>query len=393
MASLYQSPGVYREEVFLKPEAKLPTGVPGFVGFADDRVKKEITINIPFSIHRQAEFVTRPDGRAGGYLADAVSGFFQNGGLRCYVVLADPDLKKDREASLKDAIKALGPLNDLDLVAVPDAMLLQQPNARLDTQAVMRVQSDALIHCATHGNRLALLDALQDGATDVPVLAQRHTLGLGQAEPINGALYYPWLKTSDGRFVPPCGHVAGIVAQTDAKVGVFKAPANEELLGVLDVEVSVDNRMQGELNPEGINVMRAFPGRGIRVWGARTLSRDPNWRYINVRRLILTVRRWIDQNMTWATFETNDRRLWVRIGRELGTYLVGLWRAGGLRGQTVEEAFYIKCDEETNPPDVREAGMVVTEMGLAPRSPAEFVVLRIIHRLGSRELPRDIELT
>lgn len=393
MASIYQSPGVYREEVFLKPEAKLPTGVPGFVGFADDRIKKGIAPNVPLAIHRQVEFVTQPGGQAGSYLADAVSGFFQNGGVRCYVVVADSDQKKDREASLKDAIEVLSPLNDLDLVAIPDVMLLQRLNTQLDAQAVIRVQAQLLMHCAAQGNRLALLDALRDGATEVGILTQRQVLGIGQAEPVNGALYYPWLKTSDGRFVPPCGHIAGIVARSDAKVGVFKAPANEEILGVLDVEVSVDSRMQEVLNPLGINVLRTFPGRGIRVWGARTLSRDPSWRYVNVRRLALTVRRWIDQSMTWATFENNDQRLWVRIQRELSAYLAGLWRAGGLRGQTVEDAFYVKCDEETNPLEIREGGRVVTEIGLAPRSPAEFVVLRIIHRPGSRERPGDIELT
>lgn len=391
MASIYQSPGVYREEVFLKPEAKLPTGVPGFVGFADERVRTGIVPNIPVAIHRQAEFVTQPDGQAVSYLADAVAGFFQNGGIRCHVVLADADPTKDPEAALKDAIEALAPLNDLDLVVVPDAMSLQQ-NGQFDGEAAVRVQSALLVHCTMHGNRVAVLDALPKSDKD-GVLAQRKALGVGQAEPINGALYYPWLKASSGRLVPPCGHVAGIVARTDAKSGVFKAPANEEIFGVLDVEVSVDNRTQDELNPVGVNVLRAFPGRGIRVWGARTLSRDPNWRYINVRRLCLTVGRWIDQNMTWATFENNDQRLWVRIERELSAYLIELWRAGGLIGQTSGEAFYVKCDAETNSSDVREGGMVVTEIGLAPRSPAEFVILRIIHRPGSREQPGDIELT
>jgi Bacteriophage tail sheath protein len=144
--------------------------------------------------------------------------------------------------------------------------------------------------------------------------------------------------------------------------------------------VPVEAEIQDELNPEGINCLRAFRGRGIRVWGARTLSRQPEWRYVNVRRLFLTVRRWIDLNMAWAAFEPNNARLWVRINRELKTYLGRVWQQGGLAGRSESEAFYVKCDAETNPTEVREAGRVVTEIGLAPSVPAEFVVVRIIHR-------------
>jgi hypothetical protein len=179
--------------------------------------------------------------------------------------------------------------------------------------------------------------------------------------------------------------VAGIFARTDARTGVFKAPANEEVRDALDLEMVIDNSVQDRLNPEGVNCLRAFPGRGIRVWGARTLNRDPAWRYVNVRRLFLTVGRWIDRNMTWAAFEPNDSRLWVRIQRELGVYLTGFWRAGALQGQTPAEGFYVKCDADTNPPESRETGQVITEIGLAITAPAEFIVVRIIHRAGTTE--------
>jgi phage tail sheath protein FI len=284
--------------------------------------------------------------------------------------------------ALQDAIAALAPLDDLDLVAVPDAMSLSS-SGNLDVEAIRRVQRAMLEHSAEQGNRLALLDALPTSAEGV--LEQRNRLVIGQAEPINAAIYYPWLLTTDGRAVPPCGHVAGIFARTDAKTGVFKAPANEELFSVLDLDREIDNGVQDQLNPEGINCLRAFPGRGIRVWGARTLSRDPGWRYVNVRRLFLTLRRWIDMNMTWAAFETNGPRLWVRIQRELTTYLSRLFRDGALKGATPDQAFYVKCDAETNPPELRETGQVVTEIGLAPLSPAEFIVVRIIHRVGAPE--------
>jgi len=364
----YRSPGVYVEPVFLKPEARLATGVPGFVGFAAGAA------NQPMSLHRKDEFLFATP--AGGFLADAVAGFFDNGGIRCYVAIA-AGAPKDPAAAIVEALASLGPLTDLDLVAVPDAMSLA------DDSATEQVQRQALQHCATHGDRLAILDA-HPQATVAQVLAHRRRLTLGQSEPVNGALYFPWIAVPAAggalRPIPASGHVAGVYARTDEEVGVFKAPANQEVFGILDLDVPVDAEMQDELNPEGVNCLRAFRGRGIRVWGARTLSRQPEWRYVSVRRLFLTVRRWIDLNMAWAAFEPNNARLWVRINRELKTYLGRVWQHGGLAGQTENEAFYVKCDAETNPPEVRETGRVVTEIGLAPSVPAEFVVVRIIHR-------------
>jgi phage tail sheath protein FI len=215
------------------------------------------------------------------------------------------------------------------------------------------------------------------------VLAQRrrhHARTDGTAQ---RSFVLPWLQTAREQWVPPCGHVAGIFARTDARGGVFKAPANEEVRDALDLEVAIDNSLQDLLNPEGVNCLRAFPGRGIRVWGARTLNRDPAWRYINVRRLFLTVGRWVDRNMSWVAFEPNDSGLWLRIQRELNPYLTGLWRAGALQGKTPAEGFYVKCDADTNPPGTREPGEVVTEIGLAASAPAEFVVVRIMHRAGT----------
>ncbi len=379
MPSTFKSPGVYWKDLFLRPDAKLPTGIPGFVGFA---IPKDNTLPpSPVTLHRKEEFPALFESVPESHLTEVINGFFDNGGLRCYLSAADP--AGDREQGLMKGIDRLSPLNDLDLVAAPDAVTLRKPDRSLDREAVLRVQRGLLEHCKKEGDRFALLDPLPE-STPEAVLAQRGDLMINQEEPVNGALYYPWVRTAD-LLVPPSGHVAGIVARTDAKAGVFKAPANEELLGVIDLEIQINNALQDQLNPEGVNCLRPFPGRGIRLWGARTLSRDPNWRYVNVRRLFLTLGRWIDANMRWATFEPNDPRLWVRIQRELGVYLAGLRRAGALKGATAEEAFYIKCDAETNPPAQRESGEVVTEIGLAPLSPAEFVVVRIIHRVGSVE--------
>jgi phage tail sheath protein FI len=386
----YNSPGVYRQEVFLKPPPILQTGVPGFVGFADPLRLPDsaLQFNQPVPLSRKDEFGALFKGANGSFLANAVDGFFDNGGTRCYIVAADSG--SDRVDSLISAISALAPIEDIDLVAVPDASVLPDtlPNR---PEAIARVQAEVLKHCAQQGNRFAILDSLPGGSPD-EARNQCQNLALGQQEPVNGALYYPWLVTSitadEPNSIPPCGHIAGIYARSDAKTGVFKAPANEEIFGVLDLETQVDNSIQDVLNPARVNCLRAFPGRGIRVWGARTLGTvqvppdHDDWLYVNVRRLFLTVRRWIDLNMGWATFEPNDPRLWVRILRELTAFLTKLQSDGALQGSTPAEAFYVKCDAENNPPEVREMGQVVIEIGLAPLSPAEFIVVRIVRSAG-----------
>jgi phage tail sheath protein FI len=390
MTPKYKVPGVYREDVFLNAQPRLPTGVPGFVGFADADAD---AFNKPIAFNRKGEFDARFKGLQGSYLADAVTGFFQNGGVTCFVVLADlgddrqAAMKNDattsfkREGALKKALESLAPVTDLDLVAMPDAMTLKTSDTVWDVAGIIRLQKEVLQHCEKHRGRLAILDAVPGAGVDT-VKDQRIQIAANLKEPLNGALYFPWLKVDGLRLVPPSGHVAGIFARSDARVGVFKAPANEEISGALDLEVVVDNAIQDQLNPEGINCLRAFPGRGIRVWGARTISREPDWQYVNVRRLFLTLERWIDLNMNWASFEPNTARLWVRIKRELSAYLEVLWRAGGLAGGTADQAYFVKCDAETNPPEVRDTGEVVTEVGLAPSRPAEFVVVRITHHIG-----------
>ncbi len=383
MAQTYNSPGVYRQEVFLRPSPVLQTGVPGFVGFAGPPPGGNRRINQPVALSRKEEFTALFSSASGSFLADAVAGFFDNGGTRCYVVAADSST--DPVQGLVNAIAALAPLEDMDLVAVPDASTLLTSGKVPDKPSIARVQAEMLTHCAQQGNRFAILDSLPGASVD-DVMDQCKQLVVGQQEPVNGALYYPWLVTSSKpNSVPPCGHVAGIYGRSDAKTGVFKAPANEEIFGALDLETQIDNSIQDKLNPARINCLRAFPGRGIRVWGARTVGSVPpdlDWLYVNVRRLFLTVRRWIDFNMGWVTFEPNNPRLWVRILRELTTFLTKLQRDGALQGATPAEAFQVKCDAENNPAESRDLGQVVIDIGLAPLSPAEFIVVRIVHRAG-----------
>lgn len=198
-----------------------------------------------------------------------------------------------------------------------------------------------------------------------------------------GAVYYPWLQVGnpagngESLLVPPCGYMAGVYARSDTERGVHKAPANEVVRGAIGVEKQITKSEQDILNPIGINCIRSFPGRGIRVWGARTLSSDPSWRYINVRRLFNFVEKSIQQGTQWVVFEPNDMDLWARIRRDITAFLTMVWRSGALFGATPSQAFYVKCDEETNPPEARDLGQVIIEIGIAPVKPAEFVIFRI----------------
>jgi Bacteriophage tail sheath protein len=401
MVQAFSSPGVYQpaDKVIPKSAPQLRTGVPGFVGFINAGSDLVTRLSTPVRLNRKSEFdalfANQPKDPLppGGYLADAVTGFFLNGGVSCYLVgAARSGNGSENEKALTQALEALSPLTDLDLIAIPDVMMLTLPAGGLDSDAVTRVQRALLSYCQLQGNCFAILDALpeKNGVTH-QVVPQRHQLANGFSEPVNGALYFPWIRIDRGRIVPPSGHLAGIFARSDARVGVFKAPANEEVMGAFDLcaggpgqlsELRITNEVQDQLNPIGINCLRAFPGRGIRVWGARSLNDESEWRYVNVCRLVITLRRWIEMNMTWASFEPNTPQLWVRITLELTVYLTDLWRAGALTGQTAAEGFYIKCDVETNPQSVIEGGQVVTEIGLAPTRPAEFVVVRIVHQIA-----------
>jgi phage tail sheath protein FI len=171
--------------------------------------------------------------------------------------------------------------------------------------------------------------------------------------------------------------MCGVYARVDSERGVHKAPANEIVRGALGLKYNITKGEQDILNPKGINCIRAFPNRGIRVWGARTISSDASWRYINVRRLFNMVEQSIELGTQWAVFEPNDHKLWKRITRDISAFLMRLWRQGALFGKTPEEAFYVKCDEETNPPEVIDAGQLICEIGMCPVKPAEFVIFRI----------------
>jgi hypothetical protein len=246
-------------------------------------------------------------------------------------------------------------------------------------------QSNLLTHCQKTGDRFAILDSPRGAETGKGANRIEEWPDNFRLAPYSkyGALYYPWLreKAADfsGRdlFVPPSGHVAGIYARVENREGVGRAPANEPLDGVVEFEFCLNDTAQSVLNPKGVNCLRSFPGRGLLVWGARTLSPDPLWRYVNVRRLALAIIKQILVNLRWTVFEPNDATLWRRIVATLTTYMRDLFRSGALAGASPQEAFFVKCDAETNTADVVAAGQAVTEIGFAPARPAEFVYVTI----------------
>ncbi len=288
----------------------------------------------------------------------------------------------DGDAQRREGVQGLVIADDVTMVMVPDLYTAAMAGrTEPDPDLWVGVQKALIAHCEGEANRMAILDP-PPGLDPQGVKAWSDLVGYDSKF---ATLYYPWLKVDNPAgtngnktvFVPPCGHMAGIWARTDNTRGVWKAPANETVLGVLDVQSQITKLEQEILNPDGINAIRAFGSRGLKVWGARTLSRtDPSWKYINVRRLFNMVEATIMDGTQWVVFEPNDQALWQRVNRTVYAFLLGLWRDGALFGASPEEAFFVKCDGETNPPESIDEGKLVVEVGLAPVKPAEFVIFR-----------------
>ncbi|WP_374476772.1 phage tail sheath family protein [Zoogloea sp.] len=238
--------------------------------------------------------------------------------------------------------------------------------------------TNALIsHCENQRFRFAVIDC-KSGTDSDDDLDPRTTI----TDSSYAAYYYPWITVADPqsgarKLVPPGGHTLGVYARTDSERGVFKSPANEILRGALDLQFDCDEGKQGALNPRGVNVTRRFPGRGIRVWGARTISSNALWKYVAVRRLFIFLERSIYEGTQWVVFEPNDDRLWARVKDTIRLFLRTQWRNGALFGQTESEAFTIACDRSTMTQDDILNGRLVCEIGIAPVRPAEFVIFRI----------------
>jgi phage tail sheath protein FI len=249
-------------------------------------------------------------------------------------------------------------------------------------EAIITNQRRLIDHCEEMGNRMAILDPIPDLRPD-----EMNTLSLMNYNSDHGqaTIYYPWVKIADPinkgqlMLVPPCGHVAGVWARVVVERGVHKAPANESLFGVVDLEYDVTKGEQELLNPNGINCIRSFPGRGIRVWGARTLATvgNPSWKYVNVRRLFNYLEQSLERNLQWVVFEPNDHDLWGRVSRNITAFLFTEWKEGKLFGTVPAEAFFVRCNAETNPQEMIDLGRMYCEIGVNPVKPAEFVIIRI----------------
>jgi hypothetical protein len=289
------------------------------------------------------------------------------------VAVTSADYTGGGEGTGATGLVALQILEDVAVVAAPGSSAL--PN---DARAVR----EALIaHAENTGSRMAILAGPRDANRNM-ILDVRSAHASSYA-----ALYYPWVVIRDpkgGRWgeeiaLPPEGFVAGVFARTARERGIHKAPANEPVRGVLRFAEEVTRSMQDLLNPEGVNVLRSFEseGRGHRIWGARTMSRDPLWQYVNVRRLFLFLRRSIDVGTQWVVFEPNHERTWLKVRMGVEAFLMDQWRAGALVGRTPAEAFFVSCDRTTMTQTDLDNGRLVCVVGVAPTTPAEFVVFRI----------------
>lgn len=269
--------------------------------------------------------------------------------------------------------------------ATPKAPEIGDLPPRFSEQDVYRVQAALIEHCERRRDRIALLDAPFAAARDDALGLSAVRAWRSRFDSQYAAFYYPWIKVVDPlrsptaltRPVPPGGHVAGFYAQSDFQVGVHKAPANGPLVWTEDVTIVIDDAAHGLLNPAGINVIRSLPGRGIRIFGARTVSSDTDWRFVNVRRLLMMIEKAIAVAIQWAVFEPNNTLTRAKLNLTLTSFLLALWQTGALVGATADAAFFVKCDEANNPPDERNNGRLLAEVGVAPSQPFEFIVLRI----------------
>lgn len=396
-----RAPGVRLQVVASLPAPVLDTGVPVFVGLwrrdppvALTDLARVLGIGDGFlppyrPVALNATTWTNLDTVfgvmwAGGMLGHALRGFFANGGRRCHVLLHGP-------GGLRDALEKLEPFDDFDVICAPDSAGNVQ-----DSRMIVKL-------CERRSGCFALLDGVGSSAQN-PALgvgsfltgAQAIQQGVPSNRLINAALLGPWIKvrgacsSCDGAgcgtcantghgFVPPSGHIAGIVSRFDQQIGPHRAPANEPIEGALDVQVTFGDAELPDLNEGGIIPIRAFPGRGIRAWGARTLGPgDASFSHVNVRRTYLTIMRFLEFVATDMVFEANEFRLWIRLKREVSAFLEELRLAGAFFGETVEEAYYVKCDEETNPPQLRDNGIMAAEIGVAIAKPNEFIIVRLM---------------
>jgi phage tail sheath protein FI len=342
----------------------------------------------------------------------------------------DSDEVKTRKTR---GLRALSEIREVSVVAVPDINIQSQPTPRhqppppcipdpclppgppppaiphapsigdlppkFSESEIFQVQCALIQQCENLRDRIALLDPPFAAARDDKLGVGAVRAWRSRFDSKYAAFYYPWLRvvdplriTSITRDIPPSGHVAGQYAQTDLRFGVHKAPANAPLSWVQDVTIGVGDALQGVLNPLGINAIRPLTGRGIRIYGARTLSSDPDWIFVNVRRLMMMIEKAIDVATQWATFEPNDVLTRSKLSLVLTSFLLSLWERGALMGAAANEAFFVRCDDENNPPDDRAQGRMLAQVGVAPARPFEFIILRVGRAHNQFEITEESSL-
>lgn len=429
----YAAPGVYVQEVPSGSRSIGRVGTSGFgvVGVAPDPGAHR---DEAVPIDNWTQFVDRfvGDATEGTPLSTAVFGFFANGGGRCWVVNVGEGGSLTGTAARPTGLTLLEAIDEIAIVAAPgytdpqsyeelighcehplrqDRMaVLDSPEDLPDVGALTRVATSGAPPARSGGEGASAGTEEGSGAGDgtdggesggsggsgasgaAPPSSRRQQAALRPRQSAYAALYAPWIVVRDpvsGRPIttPPSGFVAGVWARTDATRGVHKAPANEPVVGATDLVRRISRGEQELLNPAGVNCIRYFPGEGIRIWGARTLAAEADpFRYINVRRLTNMLKESIAVGTRWIVFEPNDYTLWASIRRDVGAFLTQVWRDGALLGRTPQEAFFVACDEETNPPEVRDAGQVVTLIGIAPVKPAEFVIFKLMQSADATQI-------
>ena len=278
----------------------------------------------------------------------------------------------DNGAGRRTGIQSFLDNDNVSIMAVPG---VTDPNVQLMLVA----------HCENLGSRFAVLDMPKDAKKIDDIMAHRDIFDSNYA-----ALYHPWLQVFDpldkkNIAIPPSGSILGIYARSDNTRGVHKAPANEPVRACVGLDCQFNKGEQDILNPKGVNLIRSFPGMGIRVWGARTATSNPSWKYVNVRRLFIFIEESIRANTNWAVFEPNDEVLWVRVRRTIEVFLTGMWRAGSLAGSSPEEAFFVNIGHDTMSQDDIDNGRLICVIGVAPVKPAEFVIFRISQKTSDAE--------
>lgn len=278
----------------------------------------------------------------------------------------------DNGAGKRSGIQSFLDNDNVSIIAVPG---ITDPNVQLMLVA----------HCENTASRFAVLDIPRNAKKIDDVIAHRDIFDSNYA-----ALYHPWLTVFDpldkrNIAIPPSGSMLGIYARSDNTRGVHKAPANEVVRACVGLDCQFNKGEQDILNPKGVNLIRSFPGMGIRVWGARTVTSNPSWKYVNVRRLFIFIEESIKANTNWAVFEPNDEVLWVRVKRTIEVFLTGMWRDGSLAGTSPDEAFFVNIGYETMSQDDIDNGRLICVIGVAPVKPAEFVIFRISQKTSDAQ--------